>query len=56
MFEILPKFNDFVNSDICIEKTTLESMKLQPIFIHEKIDFLKGKNENFRQIYYHYVH
>ena len=37
LFEILPKFSDFVNSDDYFGKITLKSIRLQPIFIQKKI-------------------
>ena len=36
-FEILPNFNDFVNSDDCIGKITSKSIRLKSVFIQKNI-------------------
>ena len=36
-FELLPKFSDFENYNDCIEKITLKSIRLHPVFIEKKI-------------------
>ena len=45
-FELLQKFNDFVNSDDCIGKITSKSISLYPIFIKKK-DLKSIKNRFF---------
>ena len=45
LFELLLKFSDFVNSDHCIGKITLNSIRLRPLFIPKKYIKLKKKQD-----------
>ena len=40
-FELLPKFSNFVNSNDCIGKITLEYIRLYPVFIQKRFEINK---------------
>ena len=60
---ILPKFNNFVNSDDCIGKITSKYIRLQPVFIqktkievNKKQTFSNEKMRNPGNCIYDYAH
>ena len=46
VFEILPKFRDFLNFDDCIGKITSKSIRLQPVLI-KKLRFEDDEKQIF---------
>ena len=63
VFKLLPKFKDLINSDDCIGKITLKSIRLYPVFIKKKdLNLIRkgitcsGKMRNSGNYNYDYVH
>ena len=44
IFNLLPKFSDFISSDDCIGKITAKSIRLYPFLFRKRVEFNKKKD------------